>query len=99
VHPEMFLFSDKATAKIKLGHCGLKQAALGSNTEFNGIGGSRTYIPKTSLTVAKFYPSGKMKWLTTNTSQTQSTGATELNKRSLRRNKNLALRREIACKR
>jgi hypothetical protein len=42
-----------------------------------------------------------MKWLTTNTtntSQTRSTGATELHKRSLRRNKNLALRREIACK-
>jgi hypothetical protein len=38
-----------------------------------------------------------MKWLTINTSQTQSTGATELNKRSLRRNKNLAQRREIVC--
>jgi hypothetical protein len=38
-----------------------------------------------------------MKWMTTNTSKTQSTGATGLNKRSLRRNKNFAPRREIGC--
>jgi hypothetical protein len=58
--------------------------------------------PKTSLTFRElnFTRAGKMKWSTintTNTSTTQSTGATALNKRSLRRNKNLALRREIAC--